>query len=229
MNVVRLPLPLLIMSMTLPTGAALLYFVVWAGQPVAAWTYGLTKAVMLVLPLLAWRMWKPPAAAVAGARSRTVAEGLLLGLAMAAGIVLSTWGPLAPLFAASTPRIAAKVGELGLAAPGAYLMATVAISLAHSAFEECYWRWCVFGHLSARLPLPMSHLLAGLAFAGHHVVVAGVYAGPAAGVALGLVVGAAGTCWSMLYRRHGSVLGAWIAHACCDLALMWLGWQALQQ
>ncbi len=54
-----------------------------------------------------------------------------------------------------------------------------------------------------------------------------VYAGPVAGVTLGLVVGAAGVVWSLLYQRHGSLLGAWITHACCDVAIMVLGWWAL--
>lgn len=72
-----------------------------------------------------------------------------------------------------------------------------------------------------------AHVLGGLAFAGHHIVVASVYAGPFAGLFLGLFVGVAGMAWSLLHRRHGSLLGAWIAHACCDFAIMFLGWRAM--
>ena len=78
-----------------------------------------------------------------------------------------------------------------------------------------------------RVPAAAAHLLAGLAFAGHHLVIAGVYAGWGAGVALGLLVGAAGVVWSVLARRHGGLAGAWIAHACCDAALLALGWRAI--
>ena len=81
--------------------------------------------------------------------------------------------------------------------------------------------------LYQRLSPTAAHLLGGLAFAGHHIVVLWVYAGPLAGVLLGLVVGGAGVCWSLLRQRHGSLVGAWIAHACCDVAIFILGWWAL--
>jgi membrane protease YdiL (CAAX protease family) len=225
-----LPIALLIAAMTVPTVAAVFYFVVFAGSPVAAWLYSATKVLMLLLPLATWWRWRLPPSPPQRDRWRQAGEGLGLGAAMASAILLLTSvGPFAAVYEESVPRIAAKIAEIGLTTPVVYLLATLAISLLHSAYEEWYWRGCVFGHLVRRTTPTAAHLLAGLAFAGHHVVVAGVYAGPLMGVVLGLVVGGAGLCWSLLYRRHGSLVGAWLAHAACDLALMYLGWQAMHR
>lgn len=224
---------ILITAMTLPTIAAWFYFIVCAGHPAAAWVYGSTKIAMAVIPLFVWwrygldKLQRSNSASLSLAR--IVSEGVMTGLLMAAGIITLALGPMATLIAEATPRIAGKVNEFGIGSASTYVLATVVISILHSAFEEYYWRWYVFRALAARLPISVAHLLAGLAFAGHHIIVAGVYAGVAVGVVLGLVVGAAGIAWSLLFRRHGSLIGCWIAHACCDLALMWIGWRALHQ
>jgi membrane protease YdiL (CAAX protease family) len=225
-----LPLALLIAAMTVPTLAAVLYFVVFAGSPLAAVLYTATKLLMLALPLATWWRWRLPPAPHRQHGWRQVGEGLVLGALMAGAILLLTAvGPFATVYTESIPRITTKIAEIGLTTPLIYLAATLVISLLHSAYEEWYWRGCVFGHLARRTTPLAAHLVAGLAFAGHHIVIAGVYAGPAMGVVLGLVVGAAGVCWSLLYRRHGTLLGAWLAHAACDVALMYLGWQAMHR
>jgi membrane protease YdiL (CAAX protease family) len=222
-----LPLPLLILAATLPTAAALAYFVVWADQPLAAAIYGGTKLAMIGLLAVLWRTGRLPVIAPAAAPRPALREGLLAGAIMAALIVGLSLGPLAGLWRAATPQIAAKVAEFHLATPAAYLLGALALCVVHSLLEELYWRRLVFGGLCARLPPAAAHPLAGLAFAGHHVVIAGVYAGWGAAVPLGLVVGGAGVAWSLLVRRHGGLAGAWIAHACCDAALLALGWRAL--
>jgi hypothetical protein len=223
-----IPAAALVPALVLPTFAALMYFVIAAGHWSAALIYGGTKVAMVVWPfVVGWRWDWPPPLTRQQPWSRIAAEGLLLGLLMGGAIIVAALGPLAWLLDVAAPRIAEKVAEFNLSTPTAYVTMALVISVVHSAFEEWYWRWFAVGHLHQRVRPTMAHLLGGLAFAGHHVVVLWVYAGPVAGILLGLVVGGAGMCWSLLHRRHGSLLGAWIAHACCDVAIMLLGWWAL--
>lgn len=222
------PLPVLLAALILPTFAALFYFVLAAGHWSAALIYGATKVAMIAGPILAgWRWDWPTPMARRHSWSRIVGEGLLLGVIMGGAMLLAALGPLAWLLDLATPQIAAKVAEFNLGSPSAYLTMAVVISLFHSAFEEWYWRWFAVGHLHARLRPTAAHLLGGLAFAGHHIVVLWIYAGPLAGIALGLVVGGAGVCWSLLHRRHGTLVGAWLAHAACDVAIFIMGWWVL--
>ena len=218
----------LVPALVLPTVAALFYFVLAAGHWSAALIYGGTKVAMILGPLLcAWRWGRPATGIRTSSWSRISAEGLILGLVMGGLILAAAFGPLAWLFTLATPQITAKINEFGLSTPAAFISAALVISLLHSAFEEWYWRWFAVGALHQRMRPAFAHVIGGLAFAGHHIVVVSVYAGPFAGLFLGLVVGVAGMSWSLLHRRHGSLLGAWIAHACCDFAIMFLGWLAM--
>ena len=222
------PILLIACAAILPTAAALAYFVIWAGHPVAAVIYGGTKLAMIgALVCLWWSNRLPAIPRMDTAPRSALREGLIAGVVMAALIVTVSLGPLAGLWHDATPQIAAKVAEFHLDSPATYLLGALAISVLHSLLEELYWRRMVFGGLLGRVPTVAAHLLAGLAFAGHHIVIAGVYAGWSAGVALGLLVGAAGVAWSVLARRHGGLISAWIAHGCCDAALLALGWHAI--
>lgn len=222
------PLLLIVLAATLPSAAALAYFVVWAGHPVAAAIYGGTKLAMIGLLVGLWWADRLPAIPRMDAQPRSaLREGLIVGVTMAVLIIAVSLGPLAGLWRDATPQIAAKVADFHLDSPPSYLLGALAISVVHSLLEELYWRRLIFGGLLGRIPTVAAHLLAGLAFAGHHIVIAGVYAGWSAGVPLGLLVGAAGVAWSVLARRHGGLAGAWIAHGCCDAALLALGWRVL--
>jgi membrane protease YdiL (CAAX protease family) len=226
------PFAAVIPALVFPLFGALLYFIACAGRPEVPFVYGAIKLAMIVWPLAVTARWGAPRwsdglEAARLPRWRIAGEGLALGLAMAGAALALALGPLAGVLAAAAPRIAGKLADFHLASAPAYLGAALALSLAHSAFEEWYWRWFAYRQLQQRLPDGLAHALAGLAFAAHHCVIAMGYAGTVPGVLLGLVVGGAGMAWSALYRRHRSLLGAWIAHAICDLALMWLGWSAL--
>jgi membrane protease YdiL (CAAX protease family) len=204
------------------------YFVIAAGHWSAAWIYTGTKVAMVAWPLVVGSCWGWPIRLprIHG-WGRIAGEGLALGLVMAGAILAAGFGPLAWLLAEAAPTIAAKTAEFGLTTLAAYVSAALVLTLVHSAFEEWYWRWFAVGQVRRRLRPAGANLLVGLAFSGHHVVVLWVYAGPWAGVLLGATVGGAGVAWSLLYQRHGSLLGAWLAHACCDAAIMCLGWYAL--
>ncbi len=223
-----IPWPFLLPALLLPVLGTVLYFITLAGQPAAPLVYGALKLVKVLYPLAClWRWGRPRPLATTGTRRAALLAGLGAGLLMASGLAAMAYGPLAGLRTAAAPHIAAKIAEFHCSGLVPYLVLSLGLSLAHSAFEEYYWRWFVFGHLSERLPMPAAHALAGVGFALHHVVVAAVYVGWGWGLALGAVVGVAGACWSLLYQRSGRLVGAWLAHACCDAVLMLIGWQAL--
>ncbi|MBA3939548.1 MAG: CPBP family intramembrane metalloprotease [Planctomycetes bacterium] len=226
-----IPWPFLLPALLLPVIGTFLYFITLAGQPAAPVVYGVLKLVMVLYPLAsAWLWGRPrPLAALNTRSTRRTAllTGLGAGVVMAGGLAAMAYGPLDGLRLTAAPHIAAKIAEFHCSSLPAYLAMSLALSLAHSAFEEYYWRWFVFGRLRERLPMPAAHALAGVGFALHHVVVAAVYVGWGWGLVLGAVVGLAGACWSLLYQRSGRLVGAWLAHACCDAVLMLIGWQAL--
>ena len=222
------PWPTLLPALVLPFIGTYLYFITLAGQPAAPVVYGALKLVMVLYPLVVtWRWGRPQPLATPGTRRTALLTGLGAGLLMAGGLAAMAYGPLAGLRAVAAPHIAAKIAEFHCTGLGPYLALSLGLSLAHSAFEEYYWRWFAFGRLRERVALPAAHALAGVGFALHHIVVAAVYVGWGWGLVLGAVVGAAGVCWSLLYQRSGRLIGAWIAHACCDAVLMLIGWQAL--
>jgi membrane protease YdiL (CAAX protease family) len=223
-----IPWPLLLPALVLPFMGTYLYFIALAGHPAAPLVYGALKVVMAFYPLAVIAFWgRAQPLAVAGSRRAAGVTGLGAGLLMAGGLAAMAYGPLAGLRAAAAPHIAAKIAEFHCTGLIPYLALSLALSLVHSAFEEYYWRWFVFGRLRERLPVTAAHALAGVGFALHHIVVAAVYVGWGWGLVLGALVGVAGTCWSLLYQRSGRLVGAWLAHACCDAVLMLIGWQAL--
>jgi uncharacterized protein len=221
------PVPLLIAASVGPGLAAVLYFIAFAGHPLAAPTYAATKVAMLLAPILALRS-TPRADPRTPAVARTSASlfaGIVIGVLSASVLLVVGRGVLWPELLAAAPAIAAKCRDFHIA--DRYFVAAVLISTVHSAFEEYYWRWFVFGQWRRRRPGIGAHAVAGTAFALHHVVIVGVYLGPLFGIIGGCVVGLTGMLWSALYARTGTLIGGWIAHACCDAALMLLGWWAL--
>jgi Type II CAAX prenyl endopeptidase Rce1-like len=216
----------------MPTVAAVVYFILAAGHWAAALLYTLAKCAMFVGPWLMQRTMGKPWPGEARAPWRTmVMEGVVLGVVMGGIILYAGMGPLHGVLLQAAPAITTKLQDFQLTTPLNFMLAAIFISACHSGFEEWYWRHHMIGALlqkkGKKLPLWSAIALGGLAFSGHHIVVLWFYTGPVAGVLLGLVVGGAGVVWSCLRQRHASVMGAWIAHALCDVAIMYLGWYAL--
>jgi uncharacterized protein len=218
-----------------PTVAAWVYFVALDGRQSAGAAYLASKAVQFALPLWLWSRARPRPPRPASSRSAALLHGALWGLALALGA-----SAIPPLLAAAgleqsvTARIAAKLDGFGVAAPAGFLALGLAISLVHSALEEYYWRWSVYGTLRSRLGDRRAAWLASAAFASHHVVVLGQFlrgGGRVAWVLLplgALTVLAAGLLWCRLYRVTGRLTASWISHVAVDLALFgvgaWLLW-----
>lgn len=235
-------LALLVVAALLPTLAAWLYFVVWAHTPWMRVLYVASKVVQGALPLVGWWVlkmerrplrgyaaeWRPSAA-----RSGAALAGLLSGGAMAAAVLLAFAGPLPawlPLDEATT-RIHRLLVDFDAATPLRYLWLALALSVAHSLFEEYYWRWFLLGQLALRLPFAAALPLASLAFASHHWIVVDSFLGGEhrfTTTVLTLMVAAGGGLWGWLFRRHRSLVAPWLSHLLVDGALMAVGWQLVK-
>ena len=239
-------LALLVVAALLPTFAAWLYFVVWAHTPWMRVLYVASKVVQGALPLLGW--WalgmerRSPRGSAANRRSRTarasgrstaalaglVSGGVLGGAALAAFAgPLPAWLPLDE----AAVRIHRLLVDFDAATPMRYLLLALALSVAHSLFEEYYWRWFLLGQLALRLPFAVALPLASLAFASHHWIVVDSFLGGEhrfTTTVLTLMVAAGGGLWGWLFRRHRSLVAPWLSHLLVDGALMAVGWQLVK-
>ncbi len=163
------------------------------------------------------------------AASQGIVLGLVFGLAVGVAILVlyRCWLADSPTFASASKQVRAKVTEFGIDTPERFAAFAVFLSLAHSLFEEYYWRWFAFGGLRSAWPFWAAALLASLAFMGHHVVVLSVYFPGAfwrAVLPFSLGVAAGGVVWCWLYERSGSLVGPWLSHVLIDSAIVVVGY-----
>lgn len=221
----------LAVALGLPTLATWLYFVVFAGRPGMMPVYTVSKVIQFSIPLVwAWRTGTLPSPWIrprGGELVMGIASGLAMAAIIAGAVVVTVSGSeLAPVLHA---RLSDKLTGAGFATPGRFLMMAVFYSLAHSALEEYYWRWFVFGRLDTRWPLAASLAVSSLGFMAHHVIVVTQFVGAtslawsaSAGVAV------AGALWALMLRYWGTLWASWASHLLVDAALMsvgaWLLW-----
>jgi membrane protease YdiL (CAAX protease family) len=208
--------------------------------------YVASKVVQGALPLLGWwvlRMERRPLHVAAaepssqssrlGRRSGAALAGLLSGGALGAAVLLAFAGPLPawlPLEQAAA-RIHRLLVDFDAATPLRYLWLALALSVAHSLFEEYYWRWFLLGQVALRMPFAAALPLASLAFASHHWIVVDSFLGGEhrfTTTVLTLMVAAGGGLWGWLLRRHRSLVAPWLSHLLVDGALMAVGWQLVK-
>lgn len=213
--------------MALPFMAALVYFVWLGDHPAARIAYGLTKAFTLVWPLVAvlWiireRLPRPGIGDVFNAR--VCVTGIISGALIAAAILLLMNTVIGDIVAGNSENILSKIVAFGLTEH--YLAFAVFLSLIHSLIEEYYWRWFVYGRLRQLIRSHYAHILAGVAFASHHIVIASQFFPILWAVVLGSCVALGGMIWSMMYERQKTITGAWISHMIVDLSIMAIGYQ----
>ncbi|NMC20703.1 MAG: CPBP family intramembrane metalloprotease [Thermogutta sp.] len=189
--------------------------------------YALGKLVF-VLPLL-WHFGVERRPLPRLSRSAAgLMSGLAFGLFVSAGMLLLYFAGLrgTPPFLAASEAVRDKLLGLGLSAPAPYAAFGVFVSLVHSALEEYYWRWFVFGRLRDYLAFIPAAATGSLAFMAHHVIVLGVYFGwgSPAQVVFSLCVAAGGFVWCYIYHRSGSLLGPWLSHGLVDAAIFAVGY-----
>ncbi len=215
-----------------PAFATWLYFVVLPQYPAAVqpafWT---EKILQFGFPLL-WvvlvqrqnlRMERPQTAGVA--------EGLALGAAVLAGMLLLyfLWLKPAGYLAAAAGPITKKATELGLGTPARFILGGVLLSSVHSLLEEYYWRWFLFGGLRRFMPLAAAVILSSLAFTAHHVILLSVYFGGLswATIFFSFCVAVGGAAWAWIYHRSGSLFGPWLSHLLIDAGIFIVGYDLM--
>src|SRR5512133_3458078 len=119
----------------------------------------------------------------------------------------------------------AKVAAFGVTPPLRFLALGAFYSLVHSAAEQYYWHWFVFGELRRACGASTALAASSLAFAAHHLIILGTFFGWTSPwtPTLTLAVAAGGTVWAWLYHRSGSLLGPWLGHTLVGAAIFAVG------
>lgn len=220
---------LLVVLMTVPTLAAVGYFLLLEGSsPILQQAAYLAGKLVMVLPAWwyfvvergRWQWRKPTLAAVC--------DGLIFGLLVAGAALIIYFAYLRPreTLAFAGPAIREKIAAFGLTNATTYILFAAVISFPHSALEEYYWRWFVFGRLRQQLPVALAGGLASLAFTGHHVVVLGRYFGwlSAGQILFSLAVFLGGAIWCGMFHWRRSLYGPWISHVFIDAVIFAVGY-----
>ena len=212
-------------AMILPGVASLFYFVLLGDRPTAKAVYAAVKIFTVFWPVLClWLILRERLPRI-NPRDPKHRKALPLGLLTGAGIAALMFGlmqtPIGAVVRSCAPAVRSKARELGFL--DHYWTFAIFLSLVHSLIEEYYWRWFVFGRLRQVVSRRGAHLLAGLAFSAHHVVVLTQYFPVFWGVTFGLGAGVGGVIWSLMYEKQGTLTGAWLSHLIADLAIMTIG------
>lgn len=208
-----------------PPLAAWLYFHRFEASVWVAGLYTATKLFTVVWPLAATWLWRRPPSPSSPRQRRSLLLGLAIGLIGAIGALLLYRGPLAAVTADAAPLIEEKIRTLGLV--DHFLVFALFLSFVHSAIEEVYWRWFLYGHLTERLAARTAAIVAAFAFAAHHFLILAAFTNALWTVLGGLIVAIAGWVWCDLYRRTGSLVGSWVSHVLVDLAVLWVAWDLI--
>ncbi|MGO9114503.1 MAG: CPBP family intramembrane glutamic endopeptidase [Thermoguttaceae bacterium] len=216
-----------------PSLATWLYFVVLAQHESAAVqaAYWMEKVLQFAFPAV-WviavqrqklRLARPHAAGVA--------EGLALGAAVLAGMLLLyfLWLKPAGYLAPAVGPITEKATALGMGSPARFILGGVLLSSVHALLEEYYWRWFLFGGLRRFMPLAAAVILSSLAFTAHHVILLAIYFGgwSLATIFFSLCVAVGGAAWAWIYHRSGSLLGPWLSHLLIDAGIFVVGYDLM--
>jgi len=156
---------------------------------------------------------------------------ILTGLLSGTGIALVGWlmvlTPVGDIVKDNSHNLVEKARDLGFATRGRFLMVATFITLLHSAMEEYYWRWFVYGHLRQMVGYWPGHLLAAVAFTGHHLVLMSVLFPLPLALFLSFLVGLGGLIWTLMYEWQGTVLGCWLSHLVVGAFLMIVGYRLI--
>ena len=221
----KTPAAAVVLTALVPAIAAWVYFHAAYSAAVAVAGYAATKLFTVLWPWIASRRWDAPPPIQPRRHALSLILGVCFGLIAVAGVVLLYRGPLAEVATNAAPAIAAKVATLGISEH--FVVFALFLSFVHSAIEEVYWRWFLFGNLRLWLPSGSAIVAAG-AFSAHHFMILAAFTSPTWTVVGGLMVAVAGWGWCILYHRSGSLLGPWVSHVLIDLAVMWVGWDLIQ-
>ena len=222
---------ILVLVMGLPTATTWLYFVLLAGRPSMQAVYVGSKVLQFALPV-AW---------VGGIQKRRLRIGrpqradLLRGLAfgavaVAVGLAAYTGYFKGSVYLERAPAlIQAKTQGMGLTRPAWYAAFALFVSVPHALLEEYYWRWFVFGQWCRLLPVWIAVAMSSLAFMAHHVIVVHEFLQSSWWVTafFSCCIAFGGAVWALIFRRSGSLYGAWLSHLILDCGIMWIGYDLI--
>jgi membrane protease YdiL (CAAX protease family) len=154
-----------------------------------------------------------------------ILTGLASGGAIAGLGALLMWTPLGAMVQEGAGAVTEKAEGLGFREH--FVLFAVFVSVIHSALEEYYWRWFVYGHLREKVGRWAGHTIAAIAFGGHHLVVTLQFFSPGLALFLTACVVVGGLIWTLMYEWQGTVVGCWISHLCVDVLLMVIGYQLI--
>jgi membrane protease YdiL (CAAX protease family) len=134
------------------------------------------------------------------------------------------------LFRNASVQIAEKIARFGANEASRYFVVVALLTVVHSLLEEYYWRWFVFGGLTAHLAFWPAAVLSSLAFMAYHVIDLSVFfPGKLFSIVLplGTCVAVGGIAWCWLYSHARSIYAPWISHLIIDAAIMGVGYDLL--
>lgn len=203
--------------------AAIFYFVVFANSPSVAQIFTVSKVIMFLWPVVWYAVGVRPRL-ITQQQTPSMVWGIATGLIAAVVIAIVatvSFGELQQY----TGALLQKVQGFGL--ENHYSTFAIVLSVAHSAFEEYYWRWFVFGGIAQYMQPGTAAWVSSIAFASHHFVVLSQF-GPLWLAVLGTAgVLFAGRIWCWLYKRSGTLWASWVSHILADAAVMTLGYVLL--
>ena len=190
-------------------------------------TYPAFKLLMIAGPIVVWLALGHTPRQIGhliGLKKTNMLPGLALGLLMAGVILGGYYGLLRSKI--EPTGIFSKVRSLDLL--DYYWVMALFISLAHSLFEEYYWRGFILSQLACRISRigPLS-LAAGVVFGIHHIfAMASLLDWPIVTLCV-LATMAAGFIWSRMRLVGYSIWDCYLSHVFADLAVMWIGYDLL--
>lgn len=220
----------LLPALLFPLAASFFYFVFFPGTLIGNGSYKGIKFFLLIWPIVAtaWIL-REPFRRESPSRSdwiRSVAWGVGFGVAVVAAMVLlMEFTPLGAVVEAGEGKIREKTEQIGMI--DHFILFALGLSIAHSALEEFFWRWFVFGNLRRLMSKHGAIVLAAVGFAAHHVVVLNAFFPTGYAWFFGICVGIGGAMWSWIYQRHKTLLGAWISHMIIDFGALGIGYRLM--
>jgi membrane protease YdiL (CAAX protease family) len=217
-------------ALVLPLAGSFFYFVLFPGTWFGNSFYGGIKFFLLIWPIVATAfILREPFRRESPGKTdwmRSVWWGAGFGITvLGLMLLLVKLTPVGAIVEAGTANIREKTEGLGVF--DHYILFALAISSAHAALEEFYWRWFVYGNLRRLISKNWAIVIAAVGFASHHIVILNEFFPAGFAWFLGLCVAIGGAGWSWIYQRHKTLLGSWISHMFVDLGIFGLGYWLL--